>query len=96
VERAVAAEDWQAAYDAARALPPSGAASYVRLLLVAARLRELGAPDAALSLLERAMDCAPDNQLVYWELVRTLTDLGRYAEAQLAVEALQGTAKQAA
>src|SRR5919202_4657812 len=76
VERAVASEDWQAAYDAALTLPARGAAAYTRLLLVAAQLRSRGAADAALQLLDRALDALPTDAGVYWELMRTLSDLG--------------------
>ena len=96
VERAVAGEDWQAAYDAAMALPTQGAHSYVRLVLVSSHLRALGAPDAALTLLERAMDAVPNDAHVYWELMRTLTDLGRFEDAQMAVQAIDQIEKLAA
>jgi glycosyltransferase involved in cell wall biosynthesis len=96
VEAAVAREDWQAAYDAAMALQPRGAATYAKLVLVAAHLRAGGAADAALQLLERALDTVTNHPQVYWELVRTLTDLGRFEDAQMAVEAVQVLDAQAA
>ena len=96
VERALAEEDWQAAYDAARVLPARGAAGYVRLLKVATELRSRGAAEASLHLLERALDSVPKDKQVYWQLIRTLTDLGRYEDAELAVEAVRDFASVAA
>jgi tetratricopeptide (TPR) repeat protein len=96
LEQALADDDWQAAYDLGMQLPPTGAASYARLLLVASNLRVRGAADAALQLLGRALDILPDDRRVYWELVRTLSDLGRFDDAEAALQVLQGVSSQAA
>jgi tetratricopeptide (TPR) repeat protein len=96
VERAILAEDWQAAYDACLSLAPGEPAGFVRVLRVAHEIRERGAADASLNLLDRALDAAPDRPEVYWELMQTLTVLGRIEDAQIALEAVEGLVNRAA
>jgi len=50
----------------------------------------------SLNLLDRALDAAPDRPEVYWELMQTLTVLGRIDDAQIALEAVEGLVNRAA
>jgi glycosyltransferase involved in cell wall biosynthesis len=92
IDRALAADDLQVIYDLAFELPPT-IAGVVRSVAIVERLRSAGETEAALGLLNRALD-GPHSEQVYWLLVKTLTDLGRYEEAQLALEALRSGKQQ--
>jgi hypothetical protein len=89
LEQAIVREEWQTAYDRAMALPLGGSSAKAQLLLVGDRLRESGAPDAALDLLERVLDTSSPSIPVYWRLTQTFTDLGRYDDAAMAADALR-------
>lgn len=86
VERAYVSADWQAAYDAAMYTPLSGAAMLARMLVVADGLRQSGAAEAALDVLERALDHYPREAAVCGALVPVLTDLGRIDDARIAAQ----------
>jgi glycosyltransferase involved in cell wall biosynthesis len=87
IDRALASNDLQAMYDLAFGLPLTVAGA-VRCVAVVERLRATGESEAALGLLNRTLDGPPVEQ-VYWQLIQTLTELRRYQDAQLAVEALR-------
>lgn len=89
LDRAVVSENWQAVYDLARTLPLEGSAVLARLLRIATQLSDEGAQDAALDLLERALDAWPREPRVYWNLARTLNALERHAEAADALSVLE-------
>jgi glycosyltransferase involved in cell wall biosynthesis len=89
LEQAIVHEDWQAAYQEAMVLPLDRPAALAQLLLVGDRLREGGAPDAALDLLNRALDGSAPTVPLYWRLTQTLTDLGRFDDAVMASDALR-------
>ncbi len=88
LDRSVLGDDWQAAYEAAMALPLDDVRARARILYVADRLRQGGAPDAALDLLGRALDRAPSVARVHLLLSQVLRDLGRYEDALAALEVL--------
>ncbi len=88
IDRALAVGDLQRMYDLAFSLPPSRMDALVRLHAVATRLRDKGEAEAALGLLNRALD-GPRVEAVSWLLIKTLTQVGRYEDAQLAAEALR-------
>jgi tetratricopeptide (TPR) repeat protein len=88
VESAAAADDWQAAYDAVMRMPLDHPLSLARLVNLARRVRELGDSTAALDVLGRGLDLNPTTPEFYWLLVQTLTDLGRYEDANAAVAVL--------
>jgi tetratricopeptide (TPR) repeat protein len=88
-DRAIALDDWQAAYEAALALTGATMAEAARMIFVAARLHEKGAPDAALDILERLLDAQPFLPQLQFLLSRVLTDLGRFDDALAAHEILQ-------
>lgn len=87
-DRAVAKEDWQTVYDEARQMPLDNLAALARVIRVASRMTAEGAPEAALDLLERAMDAFPTEQLVYWNLARALNALDRHADAANALDVI--------
>jgi tetratricopeptide (TPR) repeat protein len=89
LDAAVAAEDWQASYDAAFTLPLGKMAALARVVHVAQQLRERGAPEAALALLGRTLDTHSPTQRVYWPLVQVLKDLERIDDALNALEVLR-------
>ena len=84
IERALVADDWQTAYNAAMYTPMGGQAVLTRMLTVAAALAEAGDPDAALDVLTRALDGYPGEPAVYDALVPVLTILGRDEDASIA------------
>jgi glycosyltransferase involved in cell wall biosynthesis len=88
LERALAAEEWQAAYDTAMALPLGTARALAPILFLAGRLREQGAPEPALDLLERAVDTYEPSRPLYWLLMQTLKDLDRFDDALAAIEVM--------
>ena len=96
LDRDLANQEWQAAYDAAMRLPLEDLAALARVLYLAGCLRERGAADAALDLLDRALDAHPRTRPVYWRLTSVLIDLDRYADAQIALEVLQLLGREAA
>jgi tetratricopeptide (TPR) repeat protein len=89
LDRVLLQQEWQAAYDLAMRLPLDELAALARILYLAACLRERGAADAALDLLDRALDVHPRTRAVYWLLTSVLIDLDRYDDAHVAVEVLQ-------
>ena len=86
VERALVADDWQTAYNAAMVTPMGGQAILTRMLTVAAGLAESGDPEAALDVLTRALDGYPGDAAVYEALVPVLTILGRDEDAAIATD----------
>jgi tetratricopeptide (TPR) repeat protein len=88
LEQALAADDLQRIYDLGCQLEPRTYADLARLLTVIERVRAADEHQAALGLLNRALD-GPKSETVYWLLIQTLTTLGRYQDAQLALEALR-------
>jgi hypothetical protein len=89
VEQAIAAGDWQAAYDAVRRLSPGSNAALARVLFVALRLQEGGAPEAALDLLSPALEAHPQCAQLYWQTTQVLTELGAFEDALTALEILR-------
>jgi len=89
LDEALAFGDWQTAYDQASALSLGGTSALVRIVYLAEKLRERRAPEAALGLLNRAIDVYSSSEPVYWLLVQVLTDLERYDDALLATEVLR-------
>lgn len=89
IDTAVHAGDWQAAYDAGKELGLGGTATLSRLVYLASRLREMGAPEAALVLLGRTLDAYAPTSRVYWLLIQVLKDLDRIDDALNAVEVLR-------
>jgi tetratricopeptide (TPR) repeat protein len=88
LERALAAEDWQSAYDAGMQLTLGGTQALARILWSASRLREQGAPEAALDLLERTLEAYTPARPVYLLLMQTLKDLDRFDDALAAIEVM--------
>ena len=88
LDAALAQDDLQAAFDVASRQGATTLATVLRLYVLAGRLRDAGERDAALVVLNRALD-GPVLPGLYWLLVQTLTELGRYDEAALALEAFQ-------
>jgi hypothetical protein len=70
-------------------LPLIDLAAVASLVGLAQCLTDLGAPDAALDLLERVIDADVRDALVYWQLVRALTALDRYEDAANALLLLE-------
>lgn len=89
LDQALANANWQVAYDACLAVPVSGAKEVARVMLLASKLREEGAADAALDVLNRALDLHPSSPRFHWLLVRVLSDLDRYEDALNASEVLK-------
>ena len=81
--------DWQSAYDVARTLRGGTMAEAARLLFVALRLQNDGAPQAALNLLVRLHDAQPELPQVHALLTSVLADLGRYDDALASNEILR-------
>lgn len=96
LEVAVAGEDWQAAYEAAMRLDVGQPGSIGRLLHVANGLRQAGAPDAVLDLMDCALESPDLPQSAYFLLLSTLKDVGRFEDAEAALELmrLRGIASQ--
>jgi hypothetical protein len=94
IDRAVASEDWQAAYDSAMSVK-LGQGALKRLLKVADELHVRGASDAALDLLDRGIDTYVGTPRLYFQLVQVLVALDREDDAQLALELLKGSTKTA-
>ena len=88
IDAALAGDDLQLTFDLATQVSPHTMAGMARLLAVIEQVRGAGEHEAALVLLNRALD-GPKLEQVYWLLIKTLTQLGRYEDAQLAVEALR-------
>jgi glycosyltransferase involved in cell wall biosynthesis len=89
LDRAVASHNWQAVYDEARQIPLDSVAGLARLLRVADGFISEGAADAALDVVERTLDAFPQEQLVYWTLIRALNALGRHEDAAGALAVLE-------
>jgi len=94
IDRAIASEDWQAAYDGAMSVK-LGAGALKRLLKVADELHQRGASDAALDLLDRGIDPYAGTPQLYFQLVQVLVALDREEDAQLALELLKGSTQSA-
>jgi tetratricopeptide (TPR) repeat protein len=88
-EQAIARRDWQLAYESVMALDVKSAGAIARIVYVAARLREQGAPDAALDLLSAGLDSGSGGERFYLLLMQTLKDLGRFDEAIEVLDLLQ-------
>jgi hypothetical protein len=84
VERALIADDWQTAYNAAMFTPLGGTALLARMLMVANGLLEAGAPEAGLDVLARALDGYPGEAAIYAALIPVLEMLGRHEDAEIA------------
>lgn len=89
IEFAVAREDWQTAYDVAQRLDIASPGNVSRLLRVATGLKQAGAPDAALDILDLLLDAADLPQAAYWLLLSTLIEVGRFADADATVELMR-------
>lgn len=89
LERMIALEAWQDAYEVALNMPLGSLGALAAILHLASRLREEGAPDAAVDVLGRAMDAHPQMPAVYWQLIQTFKDLERADDALAAIEVLQ-------
>jgi tetratricopeptide (TPR) repeat protein len=89
IDHALAARDWQAAYDAALRLPLDGMAAIARLYRVGVALMDLEAPDAAVDVLGRAADSEIQEPRVYWALVRAFNALERHEDAANALAILE-------
>lgn len=89
LEAAVVTGDWQAAYDAALRLPVEGPASLAKVVLVASRLVDQQAPEAAIDLLSRVIDMAQTEPRAYWLLLRAFTAVNRPDDALAALEILK-------
>jgi uncharacterized protein HemY len=89
IDRAIGLADWQSAYDVARTLGGRTMAEAARLLFVALRLQNGGAPQAALNLLVRLHDAQPELPQVHALLTSVLADLGRYDDALASNEILR-------
>jgi hypothetical protein len=94
IDRAIATEDWQAAYDGSMSVK-LGAGALKRLLKVADELHVRGASDAALDLLDRGIDIYAGTPQLYYQLVQVLVALDREEDAQLALELLRGSTQPA-
>jgi hypothetical protein len=92
IDRALASADLQTMYDLAFALPLT-LAGVMRSIAVVERLHAADEHEAALGLLNRTLD-GPRVEQVYWLLIKTLTDLGRIEDAQLALQALRSNGQQ--
>jgi tetratricopeptide (TPR) repeat protein len=89
LDGAVARQNWQKVYDEATRLPLDHVAGVARVLRISQRFVDEGAADAALDLLNRAIDAFPREPRVYWSLVRALNALGRHADAADALAVLE-------
>jgi hypothetical protein len=89
LDAAIGLADWQAAYDVALRLSGRTTAEAARVLFVASRLQQGGAPAAALNLLGRLHDAQPELPAVHALLTSVLKDLGRYDDALAANQILQ-------
>jgi glycosyltransferase involved in cell wall biosynthesis len=88
IDAALAQDNLQLVFDIAMRLATVTTADVVRLHAVAARLRSAGEVQGALMVLNRAID-GPAVPQTFWLLAQTLTELGRYADAALALEAFE-------
>jgi hypothetical protein len=89
LERALAAADWQAAYELAVVLPLGTHGALARILFLVDQLRQKSAPEAALDLLGRAIDVHEPSRPLYWPLMQILKDLDRFDDALAAIEVLR-------
>jgi tetratricopeptide (TPR) repeat protein len=92
VEQAIAGDDWQLAYEATLVVDLTWRGAIAGIVFVAAKLREEGAPDAALDLLGRGIETGTGSEKFYLLLVQTLRDLGRFDEALEVLELLNSSA----
>ena len=56
---------------------------------VATGLKQAGAPDAALDLLTRVLDAPDLPHTTYWLLLSTLTEVGRFEDADATLELMR-------
>jgi tetratricopeptide (TPR) repeat protein len=89
LDGALANETWQAAYNAVLETPMGTPAVLARTLYLAGRLREEGAPEAALDVIGRTLDAYPPSAPQYWLLVQILKDLDRFDDALASIEVLR-------
>ena len=89
-EQAAIAEGWlQIAYDAAMSSDLDGDASVAQLVRVATALKKAGVSEAALDVLNRVLDTDDVPEAAYWLLLGTLTELGRYEDADATLELMR-------
>jgi hypothetical protein len=91
IDRAIASEDWQAAYDGMMSARIGSPAALKRLLTVANELHQRGASDAALDVLNRGFDTYQGIPQLYFQLVHVLVALDREDDAKMALELLQAS-----
>lgn len=91
IDKALAKEDFQAAYDTAMQIRLGSEGALKRLLAVADELHNRGASDAALDILNRGFDTYAGVPQLYFQLVHVLVALDREEDAQLALELLQAS-----
>jgi tetratricopeptide (TPR) repeat protein len=89
LDQALAGSDWQAAYDLAMGMSLGQTNALARVLFLSGKLREQGAPEAALDVLGRALDAYPTSAHLYWTLIQSLTDVQRVDDALQALEILR-------
>jgi hypothetical protein len=89
IDRAIASEDFQAAYDSAMQVKLGSAGALKRLLTTANELHTRGASDAALDILTRGIDTYAGVSQLYFQLVHVLVALDREDDAKMALELLQ-------
>jgi hypothetical protein len=91
IDRALAGEDFQGAYDSALKVRLGSAGALRRLLKVADALHQRGASDAALDILTRGFDIYPGTPRLYFQLVHVFVALDRLDDARMALELLQAS-----
>jgi len=91
IDRAIASQDWQTAYDSAMNVRIGSPGALMRLLTVASELHQRGASDAALDILTRGFDTYAGIPQLYYQLVHVLVALDREEDAQMALELLQAS-----
>jgi glycosyltransferase involved in cell wall biosynthesis len=89
IEAAVARQDWQSAYEAALSMDVESPRGIGQILYVAHGLKQAGALDAALDVLDRVVENPDLPKTGYWLLVSTLTAVGRYEDADAALNLMQ-------
>ena len=91
IDKAIASEDWQAAYDGIMNARIGSPSALKRLLTVANELHARGASEAALDILNRGFDSYQGIPQLYYQLVQVLVALDRAEDAQMALELLQAS-----
>jgi hypothetical protein len=91
VDKAIASQDWQSAYDAAMNVKLGSEGGLERLLDVSAKLHLGGASEASLDILNRGIDVYAGDPELYFQLVHVLTELDRLDDAQVALDLLKAS-----